>query len=60
MKDEKQEAGLGVDCQYEMTVYVHYSCRYRGNSLCWLLGTSVQKIGLLYTMEQAFLPKHVR
>jgi hypothetical protein len=28
--------------------------------LCWLLGTSVQKIGLLYTMEQAFLPKHVR
>jgi hypothetical protein len=26
-------------------------------ALCWLLGTSVQKIGLLSTMEQAFLPK---
>ena len=28
--------------------------------LCWLLGTSVQKIGLLYPMEHAFLPKQVR
>ena len=28
--------------------------------LCWLLGTSVLKIGPLYPMEQAFLPKQVR
>jgi hypothetical protein len=28
--------------------------------LCWLLRTSVPKIDLLYTMEQAFLPKNVR
>ncbi len=28
--------------------------------LCWLLGTSVQEIGLLCTMKEAFLPKHVR
>ena len=27
--------------------------------LCWLLGASVQEIGLFYTMEQAFLLKHV-
>jgi hypothetical protein len=36
----------------------------RGNSIqleqvCWLLGTSIQEIGLFYTMEQAFLLKHV-
>jgi hypothetical protein len=30
------------------------------SSLCWLLGTSVLKIGILYPMEQAFLPKKVR
>ena len=29
-------------------------------TLCWLLGTSVLKIGILYPMEQAFLPKKVR
>src|SRR2546421_7831767 len=28
--------------------------------LCWLLGTSVLKIGILYPMKQAFLPKHVK
>jgi len=28
--------------------------------LCWLLRTSVQKIGILCTIEQACLPKHVR
>jgi hypothetical protein len=28
-------------------------------NLCWLLGTSVQEIGLFYTMKQTFLPKHV-
>src|SRR5258708_6488348 len=28
--------------------------------LCWLLGTSVQEIGLLWTMKEACLPKHVR
>ena len=27
--------------------------------LCWLLGTSVQEIGMLHTLEQASLPKHV-
>src|SRR6266478_132193 len=27
--------------------------------VCWLLGASVQEIGLFYTMEQAFLLKHV-
>ncbi len=27
--------------------------------LCWLPGTSVQEIGMLHTMEQASLPKHV-
>src|SRR5258708_1906670 len=32
----------------------------RENDLCWLLGTSVLKIGLLYPMEPAFLPKQVR
>jgi hypothetical protein len=29
-------------------------------SLCWLLGTSVLKIGILSTIEQASLPKKVR
>jgi hypothetical protein len=29
------------------------------SSLCWLLGTSVQEIGMFYMMEQAFLPKHM-
>jgi hypothetical protein len=28
--------------------------------LYWLLGTSVQEIGLFCTIEQAFLPQHVR
>ncbi len=28
--------------------------------VCWLLGTPVQEIGLLCTMKEAFLPKHVR
>jgi hypothetical protein len=28
-------------------------------TVCWLLGTSVQKIGMFYMMEQAFLPKHM-
>jgi hypothetical protein len=28
--------------------------------LCWLLRASVQEIGLLCKIEQAFLPKHVR
>ena len=28
--------------------------------LCWLLGTSVLKIGILSTIEQASLPKNVR
>ena len=27
--------------------------------LCWLLGTSVQEIGILHTIEHASLPKHV-
>src|SRR6266852_1412496 len=30
------------------------------SKLCWLLGTSVQKIGILRLMEQASLPKLVR
>jgi putative transposase len=30
------------------------------DGLCWLLRTSVQKIGMLHTIEQASLPKHVR
>src|SRR5258706_881459 len=29
------------------------------SDLCWLLGTSVQEIGVFYTMEQAFLLKYV-
>jgi hypothetical protein len=29
-------------------------------SLCWLLRTSVRKIGSLYMTDQVFLPKHVR
>src|SRR5690349_1403848 len=29
-------------------------------SLCWLLGTSVEEIGLLWTMKEDCLPKHVR
>jgi len=28
--------------------------------LCWLLGISVRKIDVFYTMEQAFLPKPMR
>jgi 4-hydroxy-tetrahydrodipicolinate reductase len=29
-------------------------------NLCWLLGTSVQEIGILHAIEHASLPKHVR
>src|SRR2546421_10236532 len=31
-----------------------------GNEVCWLLGTSVQEIGILHAIEQAFVPKHLR
>jgi len=32
----------------------------RAATLCWLLSTSVQEIGILHAVEHASLPKHVR
>jgi hypothetical protein len=34
--------------------------RNQAPSLYWLLGTSVQEIGLLCTVEHAFLPHYLR
>ncbi len=41
------------------TTFPHIPLGHR-NRLCWLLGTSVQEIDRLWTMERAFLPMHMR
>ena len=39
---------------------VQESTQKPARELCWLLGTSVLKIGILSTIDQASLPKNVR
>ena len=59
-----QEIGYGPGIAYGLIALGHFHAQqgeiHTARQLCWLLGTSVRKIDLFSTMEQAFLPKQMR